>query len=101
MVYNDMNHFVSARIHSRRSFLRVIGSVGVLPARQLPKPLFEEVPGSVSGLKWVHENAMSPARYLPETMGPGCALLDYDNDGWMDLYLVNSGASDFFKPSKP
>jgi hypothetical protein len=26
---------------------------------------------------------------------------DYDNDGWMDIFLVNSGPSDFFKPSKP
>ncbi len=64
-------------------------------------PLFEEVPASASGITWVHENAMSPKRYLPETLGPGCAFLDYDNDGWMDIYLVNSGPSDFYKPAKP
>ena len=34
-------------------------------------------------------------------MGPGCAFLDYDNDGWMDIYLVNSGPCDFYKPKKP
>ena len=34
-------------------------------------------------------------------MGPGCAFLDYDNDGWMDIYLVNSGPSDLWTPSKP
>ncbi len=39
--------------------------------------------------------------YLPETVGAGCAFLDYDNDGWMDIYLVNSGPSDFFTPSAP
>ena len=39
--------------------------------------------------------------YLPETTGAGCGFLDYDNDGWMDLYLVNSGACDFFKPDPP
>jgi enediyne biosynthesis protein E4 len=44
---------------------------------------------------------MSPNRYLPETLGPGCAFLDYDNDAWMDLYLVNSGPCDFFQPTKP
>ncbi len=44
---------------------------------------------------------MSAHRYLPETMGPGLAFLDYDNDGWMDLYLVNSGPCDFYTPSKP
>jgi len=65
-----------------------------------PEPLFEEIVPARSGITWVHDNAMSPARYLPETLGPGCAFLDYDNDGWMDIYLVNSGPSDFFKPSK-
>jgi hypothetical protein len=64
-------------------------------------PVFEEVPPSVSGITWVHENAMSPERYLPETLGPGCAFLDFDNDGWMDIYLVNSGPSDFYKPAQP
>jgi len=44
---------------------------------------------------------MSPDRYLPETMGPGVAFLDYDNDGWMDIYMVNSGSCDFFKPKTP
>lgn len=44
---------------------------------------------------------MSDERYLPETLGPGCAFLDYDNDGWMDIYLVNSGPCDFYKPKKP
>ena len=34
-------------------------------------------------------------------MGAGCAFLDYDNDGWLDIYLVNSGASDFFTPKTP
>jgi hypothetical protein len=44
---------------------------------------------------------MSPRRYLPEALGPGCAFLDFDNDGWMDIFLVNSGPSDFWKPSSP
>jgi hypothetical protein len=64
-------------------------------------PLFAEIPASVSGISWVHENAMSPQRYLPEALGPGCAFLDFDNDGWMDIFLVNSGPSDFWKPTKP
>jgi hypothetical protein len=34
-------------------------------------------------------------------MGPGCAFLDYDGDGWMDVFLVNSGPSDFYKPARP
>jgi hypothetical protein len=39
--------------------------------------------------------------HLPETVGPGCAFFDYDNDGWMDIYLVNSGPCDFYQPSQP
>src|ERR1041384_538317 len=56
---------------------------------------------AAAGIRWVHDNAMSPERYLPETVGAGCAFLDYDNDGWMDIYLVNSGPSDFFTPGTP
>jgi hypothetical protein len=64
-------------------------------------PLFEAIPPENSGIKWVHDNASSELHYLPETMGPGCAFLDYDNDGWMDIFLVNSGPSDFYTPKKP
>ena len=62
---------------------------------------FEEVPAAVSKITWTHNNAHSPDRQLPETVGAGCAFLDYDNDGWMDIYLVNSGAADFFTPTTP
>ncbi len=64
-------------------------------------PIFEEVPASESGISWVHENAMSPNRYLPETMGPGVAFFDYDNDGWLDIFMVNSGPCDFYQPQTP
>ena len=46
-------------------------------------------------------NGRSPDYYLPETTGAGCAFLDYDNDGWMDIYLVNSGRCDFYEPNPP
>jgi len=64
-------------------------------------PLFEEIPKEKSGITFVHDNALSSERYLPETLGPGCAFLDYDGDGWMDIYLVNSGPCDFYKPAAP
>ncbi len=94
---------------SRRGLLRLgmlAGAANVLrvsaPAAPASSgPLFSEVPASASGIAWVHENAMSPSRFLPEALGPGCAFLDYDNDGWMDIFLVNSGPSDFWKPPKP
>ncbi|MBO0857807.1 MAG: CRTAC1 family protein [Chloracidobacterium sp.] len=63
--------------------------------------LFEIVPPSSSGVTFVHNNALSPRRYLPESMGPGVAIFDYDNDGWMDIYFTNSGKCDFFQPKQP
>src|SRR5689334_19784798 len=64
-------------------------------------PLFEEIPASASGISSRHSNGRSPDYYLPETTGPGCAFFDYDNDGWMDIYLVNSGKCDFYDPQPP
>lgn len=62
---------------------------------------FEEVPPSKSGIRWVHSAGRSAEKYLPESSGAGCAFLDFDNDGWMDIYLVNSGKSNFFNPPQP
>jgi hypothetical protein len=42
-----------------------------------------------SGIHFVHNNGAFGKKYLPETMGPGCAFIDYDNDGWPDILLVN------------
>src|SRR5579884_38063 len=86
---------------SRRDLLRLAGAYGIARLARAGEPLFVEVPKSSSGIEWVHDNAMSPEHYLPETLGPGGAFLDFDNDGWMDIYLVNSGPCDFWKPSKP
>jgi len=72
-------------------------------AHALPGPSypFVEVPPASSGINWVHNAGKSPLKHLPEISGAGCAFLDYDNDGWMDIYLVNSGQADFYTPSKP
>ena len=55
-----------------------------------------------SGLDFVHVNGMSGRFYLPEIMAPGVALFDYDNDGDLDVFLVQSGAlgSDSPTPSQ-
>jgi enediyne biosynthesis protein E4 len=42
-----------------------------------------------AGIQFVHNNGAFGKKYLPETMGPGCAFIDYDNDGWPDILLVN------------
>ena len=62
---------------------------------------FSEVLPSASGINFAHTSGRSLQKYLPESTGAGCAFLDYDNDGWMDVYLVNSGPCDFWTPSKP
>src|SRR5690242_7980904 len=90
---------------TRRQLLRTGAALGLAPLKRLysqsAEPLFIEVPPSSCAIEWVHDNAMSENRYLPETLGPGCAFLDFDNDGWMDIYLVNSGPCDFWNPPKP
>jgi len=43
----------------------------------------------VAGIRFTHNNGAFGARYLPETMGSGCAFIDYNNDGWPDIFLVN------------
>ena len=42
-----------------------------------------------AGIKFVHNNGAFGKKFLPETMGPGVAFIDYDNDGWPDIFLVN------------
>ena len=42
-----------------------------------------------AGIRFVHNNAAFGKKFLPETMGPGVAFIDYDNDGWPDIFLVN------------
>ena len=107
---------------SRREFLQALSvtAAGLAAPRMLPRnwfslahhallprahasaaPLFEMVSPAASGISWRHVNGRSPDYYLPETTGAGCAFLDYDNDGWMDIYLVNSGRCDFYDPGPP
>jgi len=42
-----------------------------------------------AGLHFVHNNGAFGKKFLPETLGPGVAFIDYDNDGWPDIFLVN------------
>lgn len=62
---------------------------------------FAEVQPAQSKISWVHDNGRSELRHLPETCGGGGLFFDFDNDGWMDIYLVNSGPSDFYSPKTP
>ena len=42
-----------------------------------------------SGLHFQHRNSATPTKYLIETMTGGVAVLDFDNDGWLDVFFVN------------
>lgn len=47
-----------------------------------------------AGVRFLHRASPTPKKYLPETMGSGVALFDYDNDGRLDIYLVNGARID-------
>jgi hypothetical protein len=42
-----------------------------------------------AGINFIHNNGAFGKKFLPEALGPGCAFIDYDNDGWPDILLVN------------
>lgn len=61
---------------------------------------FEDVT-QAAGIQWTHDNGETPEKRLIETMGGGGAFLDFNNDGKLDIYLVNSGAHEKSgRPSK-
>jgi len=89
---------------SRRELLRYIGSAGLaLAARPFwstPQAVtFVDVARS-SGITFQHDNAASPEKYLIETMGSGCGWIDYDQNGLLDLYLVNGAATRQYTPKQ-
>jgi len=45
-----------------------------------------------AGINFKHESGATPQKYMPETMGAGALIFDYDSDGWPDVFLVNGGS---------
>jgi enediyne biosynthesis protein E4 len=81
---------------SRRGFLQTCGALGIsalpLPAagQSASAPGFRLVDvTTAAGLQFRHNNGAYGGKLLPETLGAGCAFLDYDADGWQDILLVN------------
>src|SRR3954454_18053013 len=60
-------------------------------AASLPQsqPTFTDVTQS-AGIRFKHNSGRAGKKYLPETVGSGGAFLDFDNDGWPDILLINS-----------
>src|SRR5262245_30411391 len=75
-----------------RSLLLSVAGLSVsalLLARAEPKIQFSDVT-KISGLStFRHNNGASGKKYLPETLGPGVAFIDYNGDGWQDLFFTN------------
>jgi hypothetical protein len=49
---------------------------------------FTDVTGA-AGIQFQHNSGAFGGKFLPETLGSGCAFLDYDRDGWQDILLIN------------
>ena len=70
------------------------GSVVVIfGAASSPPVQFTDITGQ-TGIIFKHENAATARKYLVETMGGGVALLDYDNDGRLDVFFTNGARID-------
>jgi hypothetical protein len=54
-----------------------------------------------AGITFRHDNAATSEKYLIETMGSGCGWIDFDQDGLLDLYLVNGAATKVYRPQHP
>jgi hypothetical protein len=90
---------------SRRQLLKMMGAIVAAPYAWTNSPsavpvTFLDVAAS-AGITFRHDNAASSEKYLIETMGSGCAWIDYDQDGLLDLYLVNGAATQVYKPKEP
>ncbi len=64
------------------------GKTGIGATPETSTIQFRDVTQS-AGIHFVHNNGAFGKKFLPETMGPGVAFIDYDNDGWPDIFLVN------------
>ncbi len=69
--------------------LRLAMGVAALAATLLAQVTFSDVTRE-AGIAWKHNAGKAGKKWLPETMGPGCAFVDVNNDGYPDIVLVNS-----------
>ena len=70
------------------------------PQAEIPTVMFTDITDE-AGIDFVHENGAYGDKLLPETMGGGCAFLDFDGDGDQDLLLVNSRRWDWDTRPQP
>jgi enediyne biosynthesis protein E4 len=81
---------VTRRDFLTRSSLAVAAGAFSPILRAQPRPAFHFTDVTqAAGLQFRHNSGAYGGKLLPETLGAGCAFLDYDNDGWQDIVLVN------------
>ena len=75
---------------------------GQLPKSQVPAVTvrFTDIRQS-SGINFLQDATETEEKYYLETMGTGVGWIDYDQDGLLDLYFVQSAATDIYKPPRP
>ena len=85
-----------------------MGALSLAWTARRPRQLFNTAPAVTfvdvahpAGITFRHDNAASPEKYLIETMGSGCGWIDYDQNGLLDLYLVNGAATRVYTPKQP
>jgi enediyne biosynthesis protein E4 len=78
--------FAALLVLALARFLTVKAGIGASP--ETSSIQFRDVTEQ-AGIHFVHNNGAFGKKYLPETMGPGVAFIDYDDDGWPDIFLVN------------
>jgi hypothetical protein len=64
------------------------GAAGVQASQESPGFRFADVTRQ-AGIQFQHNSGAFGGKFLPETLGSGCAFLDYDRDGWQDILLIN------------
>ncbi len=74
---------------SWRLLILTVAAVSAAAAQSKPQHITFRDITRAAGIRFVHVNGAFGKKYLPETMGPGCAFIDYDNDGYPDILLVN------------
>jgi hypothetical protein len=66
----------------------LLGAMALCLSSHAQQITFRDITAA-AGIHYAHNNGAFGKKYLPETMGPGCAFIDYDNDGSPDIVLVN------------
>ena len=86
-----------AGFYYRHARAKALAASGMVPRTPTPDSPPRHRAGAIqlvdvthlAGIDFHHNSGAFGKKYLPETLGPGCAFFDYDNDGWLDLLFVN------------